>query len=69
MIIEQIELTNALEFIFKSQLYKSLSGESACLQVLFFKNKKAADSLLLLFLIYKLKSSNDLSISSCWIPI
>jgi hypothetical protein len=46
MIIEQIELTNTLEFIFESHLYKSLSGESAGLQVLFKKNKKAADSLL-----------------------
>ncbi len=33
MIIEQIEL------IFESYLYKSLSGESACLQVLFCKIK------------------------------
>jgi hypothetical protein len=34
MIIEQIELTNTLEFIFEAYLYKSLSGESAGLQVL-----------------------------------
>ncbi len=46
MIIEQTKLTSDLEFIFESYLYKSLSGESAGLQVLFFKNKKAADSLL-----------------------